>query len=301
MPQASQLAFYRRAKSSILLAVPPTHSVYGKEIGMIKINGKIFEVEYFPDRTQRLKLMSAQGDKVTITWNYENDSELFTVISLAKGYKNIGKRIFLKMPYIPNARMDRVKSDSEVFTLKIFCELINQLGFENVSVLDAHSNVSLALLDNVHQMDIADIIKRAALDKLPKDTILYFPDEGSKKRHAEIFPDYKYVIGMKMRDWNTGEIQGLDIIANGVDIKEKTVLMVDDIISYGGSMYYSALKLKELGAKDIYAYATHTELSVLDENKGTLIKLLNDGTVKKLFTTDSIYNGNHKKIEVVDL
>ena len=41
--------------------------------------------------------------------------------------------------------------------------------------------------------------------------------------------------------------------------------------------------------------------SVLDENKGTLIKLLNDGTVKKLFTTDSIYNGNHKKIEVVDL
>ena len=301
MPQASQLAFYRRAKSSILLAVPPTHSVYGKEFGMIKINGKIFEVEYFPDGTQRLKLMSAGGDKVTITWNYENDSELFTVISLAKSYKNVGKRIFLKMPYIPNARMDRVKSDSEVFTLKIFCELINQLGFENVSVLDAHSNVSLALLDNVHQMDIADIIKRAALDKLPKDTILYFPDEGSKKRYAEIFPDYKYVIGMKMRDWNTGKIQGLDIIANGVDIKEKTVLMVDDIISYGGSMYYSALKLKELGVKDIYAYATHTELSVLDENKGTLIKLLNDGTVKKLFTTDSIYNGNHKKIEVVDL
>ena len=301
MPQASQLAFYRRAKSSILLAVPPTHSVYGKEFGMIKINGKIFEVEYFPDRTQRLKLMSAQGDKVTITWNYENDSELFTIISLAKSYKNTGKRIFLKMPYIPNARMDRVKSDSEVFTLKIFCELINQLGFENVSVLDAHSNVSLAMLDNVHQMDIADIIKRAALDKLPKDTILYFPDEGSKKRYAEIFPDYKYVIGMKMRDWDTGKKKGLDIIANGVDIKEKTVLMVDDIISYGGSMYYSALKLKELGAKDIYAYATHTELSVLDENKGTLIKLLNDGTVKKLFTTDSIYNGNHKKIEVVDL
>lgn len=281
--------------------MPDKHSVYGKEFGMIKINGKIFEVEYFPDRTQRLKLMSAQGDKVTITWNYENDSELFTIISLAKSYKNTGKRIFLKMPYIPNARMDRVKSDSEVFTLKIFCELINQLGFENVSVLDAHSNVSLALLDNVHQMDIADIIKRAALDKLPKDTILYFPDEGSKKRYAEIFPDYKYVIGMKMRDWDTGKIKGLDIIANGVDIKEKTVLMVDDIISYGGSMYYSALKLKELGAKDIYAYATHTELSVLDENKGTLIKLLNDGTVKKLFTTDSIYNGNHKKIEVVDL
>ena len=82
------------------------------------------------------------------------------------------------------------------------------------------------------------------------------------------------------------------------DFKGKTVLMIDDIISYGGSLYYSALKLKELGVGKIYAYATHTENSVLDPEKGTLIKLLRNGTIEKLYTTNSIYTGNEEKIEI---
>jgi ribose-phosphate pyrophosphokinase len=72
--------------------------------------------------------------------------------------------------------------------------------------------------------------------------------------------------------------------------------MVDDIISYGGTLAYSADSLKKLGASAIYAYASHTENSVLDEENGTLLKRLNDGTVDEVFTTSSIYTGNHPKI-----
>ena len=79
------------------------------------------------------------------------------------------------------------------------------------------------------------------------------------------------------------------------------VLMVDDIIAYGGSLYYSAKELKRIGANNIYAYATHTENSILDPEKGTLIKLLEDGTVKRLFTTDSLFTGEHDKIEVMEV
>jgi chromosomal replication initiator protein len=79
------------------------------------------------------------------------------------------------------------------------------------------------------------------------------------------------------------------------------ILMIDDIISYGGSLYHSANKLKELGVGKIYAYATHTENSVLDREKGTLIKSLENGTVEKLFTTNSLYSGKHEKIEVVNI
>ena len=112
---------------------------------------------------------------------------------------------------------------------------------------------------------------------------------------------------MKERDWETGKILGLNVHdENGnkvskEEVKGYSVLMVDDIISYGGTMYYSALKLKELGFKKIYAYATHTENSVLDEEKGTFIKCLNDRTVESLTTTDSIYSGNHPYIQVVKM
>ena len=267
---------------------------------MIKINGKETKREYYPDGTQRLRADCNDND-IEITWKYESESELFAVIALAGNYIARGSRVSLKMPYIPNARMDRVKGEEEVFTLKVFCELINLVGFEKVTVLDTHSNVSLALLNRVHQMDIAEVIRRAAIDKLPKDIVLYFPDEGSQKRYVDLFPEYRYVCGMKKRDWETGQIKGLDIIDNGIDLKGKTILMIDDIVSFGGSLYYSALKLKELGAADIYAYATHTENSILDETQGKLKGLLDDGTVIKLFTTDSLFTGRHEKIEVMEV
>ena len=56
----------------------------------------------------------------------------------------------------------------------------------------------------------------------------------------------RYVIhGDKKRDWATGKILGLDV--TGYPPKGGKVLMIDDICSYGGTMFYSAKKLKELG------------------------------------------------------
>ena len=75
--------------------------------------------------------------------------------------------------------------------------------------------------------------------------------------------------------------------------------MIDDIISYGGTLAYSADELKRLGFDHIYAYATHVENSILNEEKGTLLKRLNDGTVEFIYTTDSLYSGEHEKIRVI--
>ena len=110
-----------------------------------------------------------------------------------------------------------------------------------------------------------------------------------------------YCYGIKNRDWKTGKILGLDVITNGIGLKQKTVLMIDDIVSYGGSVKYGADKLKELGVDKIFAYATHTENSVLDKNKGTLLKSLENNTVERLFTTDSLFTGSHEKITVMEV
>lgn len=52
---------------------------------------------------------------------------------------------------------------------------------------------------------------------------------------------------------------------------------------------------------EIYAYATHTENSILDKEKGTLIKSLENNTVNRLFTTNSLFNGSHEKITVMEV
>ena len=166
--------------------------------------------------------------------------------------------------------------------------------------MDAHSNVSTALLNNCFCEAPEDYIE-SALTSLPDDTVLYFPDAGAAKRYTELFPNKMFCYGEKKRDWKTGKILGLEIRTNGMDLENKTVLMIDDIISYGGSFYYSAKALKEEGAGKIYAYATHTENSVLDKEKGTFLKALEDGTVERLFTTNSLFKGNHERIEILEV
>ena len=277
---------------------------------MIKVNGKIIDINKFPDGTPRINVdvhsieVEEYDDTsyLNIEWYYEDNDEIFYLWLIKKHLEghfiNVGYTLY--MPYIPNARMDRTKNHDEVFTLKYFCDFINSLNFDVIYVLDAHSNVSVALLNNCVCEDPKDYISDV-IDSLPSNLVLYFPDAGAAKRYSDLFPKIMYCYGEKKRDWKTGKILGLDIRNNGIDLANKTILMIDDIISYGGSLYYSAKALKECGVGEIYAYATHTENSILDKEKGTLIKSLEDNTVERLFTTNSLFNGNHKKITVMEV
>ena len=123
--------------------------------------------------------------------------------------------------------------------------------------------------------------------------ILYFPDNGAAKRYGSILKQ-PFCYGSKNRDWRTGEILGLDIVTNGIELAGKNVLIVDDICSKGGTFYYSALKLREYGVKDIYLYVTHCENTI---KEGELLK--DNGLIKKIFTTDSIYSLDEEKVEVL--
>lgn len=283
---------------------------------MLKINDDYQIVpKHFPDNSEMLldfDIEKAQiGDKNIITWVYESDEECMSLYYIVNHIRDIKSDavIELILSYIPNARMDRVKKDSEVFTLKWFAKFINSLNFKTVTVFDPHSNVSEALFDRIRKYDvkpiIAEVTKRVWKYTYPNFSglLYYFPDDGAMKRYKDLLPtSSKIIYGKKTRDWETGKIQGLEIINdNNYEIKGSIVIMIDDIISYGGTLAYSADKLNELGASNIFAYASHTENSIDDEEKGTLLKRLKDGTVSRIYTTDSLYRGTNDKIEVLKL
>lgn len=261
----------------------------------------------FPDGTKLLKFDPCR-DEYIITWLYDSDDELFQLIALTKHLKNRGCKVWLNLPYVPNARMDRVKNNNEVFTLKAFADTINWLGFEEVRISNPHSTVSEALFDRVYvdfecvYGDVKRILKiETSLNPID---VLYFPDEGACKRYSDLLKVFNLPVafGIKKRDWKTGKIEGIDI-AGYDELKGKNILMVDDICSYGGTFYYSALKLKELGVNDISCYVTHLEKSVLDSDRGRLLTerfVDEDGVdadlIKTIYTTNSIFRdvSNHK-------
>lgn len=260
---------------------------------MFKIDGVPVEIGRYPDGTPRLNIAAA-SETATIEWYYEKDEEMilfFIANHLKEIYSVRSQTLF--MPYIPHARMDRVKSPQEVFTLKHFCAFINAMGFDKVIVRDAHSDVSLTLLNNVVSEPVDNIIKELAQRLLdPRKDIVFYPDEGSRRRYDGMV-GFPCAFGAKRRDWNTGMIQGTDI-NGGVPPSPFDVLIIDDISSYGGTFLHSAKKLKELGADKIYLYVTHCEDSIL---KGELI---GSGLLERIYTTKSIYTGDHPLIEIME-
>lgn len=253
---------------------------------MITLDGNKIEIGKFPDGTILMKQHGiSKIDSATygfrtqypqITWRFENNEEMIVLMYLVKHLKNCRfERIALIMPYIPNARQDRVKNEEDVFTLKYFAEFINSLELSNVVVFDPHSYVSEALINNI-------IVQN------PKCYI-----EDAMKRYSGLL-NIPYAFGIKKRDWSTGQIQGLNVFGMTDIINNSNVLVIDDICSKGGTFYHSAKKLKELGAKNIYLYVSHCENTILQGD------LLTSGLIERVFTTDSIFTKTHEKIEVMN-
>lgn len=263
---------------------------------MLKLDGKRVKIGNYPDGTLLLKqeLPISRG-LVTIDWRYEHDDEMFALQVLTRHLQEAGCDVDLFMPYVPNARMDRVKKPEDVFTLKYFAEFINWLHFNRVIVLDPHSAVSEALIARIQVVHPKAYIEKA-IAKVRTDGkfIVFYPDEGAMKRYSEML-SVPYASGAKHRYWETGKLAGLKVVDGDDHIEGSDILIVDDICSRGGTFLMAAKALKALGAKKIYLFVTHCENTIL---KG---EVLTSGLIEKVYTTDSTYTVNHEKVEVINL
>ena len=268
---------------------------------MIKLNNKPVTQEHFLDNSLRIECeaildfdlswMGMIPSAKKITWHYENDAELFTIICIRKHFAN--EDMILEMPYCPHARMDRVKNKNEFFTLKYFADVINSLNFSEVRIYDPHSNVCTALINNVSVTYPVNEVNKVLKEINSDNIVAFYPDEGAMKRSTDYLSG-AYAFGIKKRDWNTGKILGLELMNKEV-VKDRDVLIIDDICSRGGTFYHSAKALKEAGAKEIYLYITHCENTILEG------ELLTSGLIKKVYTTNSIFTKQHEKIVVFEL
>lgn len=257
---------------------------------MIKINDFEVPQRTFPDGSWLLNniphIFERFNYTIELDWRYEGEHELSLLIYLAKYLKeNYPKTsLTLRMLYIVNSRMDRIYDRSEVFTLKYFCDIINNLNFDSIIVMDVHSNVSTALLNRVQERPLMELNKL-----IHQYNNIYFPDEGAQKRYSKVLDlSGKYVYtGMKKRNWGTGAIEGLDVFTTLETPNKDSILMIDDICSNGGTFFFSADKLKKLGFNTIDAYCTHSERVVNDPDSKIQLAFRN-GLINKLYTTNTL-------------
>lgn len=250
----------------------------------------------FPDGTFAFKVPKEEDDlgMSFLTWKYESEEELIALYFLVRQLRQCDpdRNLYLTMYYVPNARMDRTKYDDEVFTLKYFADFINSLQLTSVEILDPHSSVTPALLNNVRVLSAQPLIDEAIRHVGADDLVLFYPDEGAMKRYSSLLK-MPYGFGVKYRAWRSGQIISYRIEGD-IEFKGKKVLIVDDICCRGGTFYHAAKLLQQEGVSEINLYCTHCEETIFQG------ELLNSDMIHHIYTTNSLFDSTHPKITVFD-
>ncbi len=209
------------------------------------------------------------------------------------------RRITVVMPMLYEGRQHRRSGRESLDCAMALQELVN-MGVKNIITFDAHDSrvqnaIPLDGFDNVgstYQM-IKAIVKEVPDIKLNRDhTMIISPDEGGMNRCIYYSSVLGLELGMfyKRRNYSIivngkNPIEAHEFLGN--DIKNKDVIIVDDMISSGESMFDICVQLKSMGAKRIFIFAT---FGLFVEGLEKFDKFYKDGLLNKVFTTNLIYN-----------
>ncbi|AME04821.1 hypothetical protein [Bacillus sp. SDLI1] len=267
---------------------------------MIAVNGKKVEFTEFPNGELNLNHKSidvlANSDSATnVGFKFENNTDLIKLMFVKRYLDQLKiKTTSLSISYMPYSRMDRSENGSP-FTLKYVAQFINELGFSEIEVYEPHSDVTTALLNRVQpnfiNFNLINLVKRIVRFDENKDYLM-FPDAGASKRYSRMKAK-NVLVGHKHRDFETGEIKGLELVGDIRGANGRQVIIVDDLSSRGGTFVHSSKKLREHGFSNVFLLVAHAENTIF---KGELFN-----HIDTVFTTDSILteqnNWENKKYE----
>lgn len=252
-----------------------------------------FEVSKFPDGQQQIKILNYkigikslnkgkitfEKSEVQIKARLNNFQDLELIICATKSLRNLGvKEIHLYTPYFLGSRSDRqFEEGSNNYLKDVICPIINSLNFESVTVLDPHSDVLEACLNNFKKVDNLNIIKDALFHQNNWDGIKYTinnekcilisPDAGANKKIFKVAEQIGYTkkiyTAIKHRD-NSGKLSRQEIpdLANDRFINQnKDIIIIDDICDGGATFINLAKFIKRHSHSDfkgkIYLIITH--------------------------------------------
>lgn len=237
---------------------------------MIKVGDYVVTPTIFPDGTSQVwklpDFILESNLHDTITWEFDSEAEIIHVIQLAVLLKHYHNSLpILVVPFLPYARQDKDISNITTFARDIFIDLIRPY-FIRIETLDIHSK-AYSIVNR--KPDISKVLLEV------KPDVIVYPDAGAGKRGYDSY--YYTTIDLdKNRDQNTGEILGLAFKSDERLIKDKTILIQDDICDGGRTFIEAAKLLKGMGAKSVCLYTTHGIYS-----KG--VKVILDGGIDRIF------------------
>ena len=185
------------------------------------------------------------------------DTNLLQILSIISEVKKISSKIYAIMPYMGYARQDRQFLNGEIVTMSVVAKMLQAAGAKKAIVVDIHSKTALRHFkiptENVSAIpELAKYLKKLKL----KNPIVVSPDTGGSlraKKFADILKS-DFITLKKSRNRKTGKVS---IQSTKADVNGKDLIIVDDIISTGGSVVKATQFLKKQKCKRVFVVCTH--------------------------------------------
>lgn len=215
--------------------------------------------------------------EMVITHRINSMENLMEIVIANDAARRMGvTNIKLFIPYFPAARQDRVCNPGEALTVKIFADVINGCGFDEVVILTPHSEVAPALLNNVTVRDELEYVTEAVIDMRNKGRgktmVNHFnivcPDAGAGKRVQKAIQhlsapggvygvEFNLIRCEKVRDVKDGSLKEFVVAAD--DLNGYNTLILDDILSYGGTFKGLGLELRNKNCGPLGLFTSHSD------------------------------------------
>ena len=252
----------------------------------LKANLVKTEVKVFPDGESKITLKGkiSKGKIIVVQSIFPPvDSNLFQALSLISKAKEYSSEVIIVIPYLGYARQDREFLPGEIISMKVLGQLFRGVGATRVIVVDIHSKIGLNLFriksENITAIpDLVGYFRKLDL----KNPLVISPDQGGKQRAKEFANEFKseFLALNKKRDRKTGKVQ---IKTESLDqVYGRDLIIVDDMISTGGSIIKATEFLKKQKCKRVFVACTHALLIDNAEKK------IRKAGVAKIISTNTI-------------
>ncbi len=224
------------------------------------------------------------------TCNPVNDNLMELLIMIDAMKRASAGRINAIIPYYGYARQDRKAKARDPITAKLVADLIMAAGADRVLTMDLHANQIQGYFDiPVDHLLGMPIIAKYFQEKDMEDLVIVSPDHGSVTRARNLAQYLNCpiaIIDKRRPEPNKSEI--MNIIGN---ICGKNCIIIDDMIDTAGTICNAANAIKDLGAKAVFAAATHPVLS------GPAVERLAASAIEELVLLNTVPLPEEKKLE----
>jgi len=274
-------------EDSVVIAGPASVDL-AKSISR-NLNVKIIEPELtlFADGESKLRIPSVNNKRCIIVQSLYPPSDRHIVqllMIIHKCKKDNASKITVIIPYMAYARQDKAFLEGEIISIAVLAQLIENFGVDEVITVDIHNDVSLSYFS----VNIKNVTAIPALAEYIKNNItidksfIISPDAGGIKRANKFAQLLKLpmLCLKKKRDRKTGFVSIDENI--GMNVDGMNAILVDDMISTGGSIVKACEVLQKQKIANITVLCTH---AILVDN--AFEKIINSG-VKEIISTNSV-------------